>query len=69
MKKDKLIKPPGWAEAFLNWYCKPELLEDLQGVLNEYFDRNLQTKGGVMARLIYIIDVFKFLRLYTIRKL
>ena len=61
-------RPPRWAERLLAWYCKPELLEDLQGDLNEYFDRNLKAKGARRARLIYIIDVLKFFRIYTIRK-
>lgn len=61
-------RPPHWAERFLGWYCKPELLEDLQGDLNEYFDRNLKAKGIRRARLIYIIDVLKFFRIYTLRK-
>lgn len=64
----KEIHPPRWAEKFLSWYCKAELLEDLQGDLNEYFQRNLKAKGKFRAKLIYCIDVFKFLRLYTIRK-
>lgn len=61
-------KPPRLAEKFLSWYCKPALLEDLQGDLYEYFQRNLETKGVKRAKLIYIIDVIKFMRLYTIRK-
>src|SRR6516162_2664518 len=64
----KNIQPPRWATRFLQWYCKPELLEDLQGDLNEFFERNVQTKGARLARLTYIIDVLKFLRLYTVRK-
>ena len=53
----------------MKWYCKPELLEDLQGDLNEYFERNVVAKGMFLARLIYVIDVFKFFRPYVIRKL
>ncbi len=68
MKPEQHIHPPRWAETFLSWYCRPELLEDLQGDLNEYFDRNVKSKGVRKAKLIYVIDVFKFLRLYTIRK-
>ena len=60
--------PPRWAERFLSWYCKPDLLEDLQGDLSEYFARHVKAKGLRRARLIYILDVFKFLRIYTIRK-
>lgn len=61
-------KPPRLAEKFLSWYCKPALLEDLQGDLYEYFQRNIESKGVTRAKLIYIIDVVKFMRLYTIRK-
>jgi len=64
----KEITPPRWATLFLSWYCKPSLLEDLQGDLNEYFDRNVKSKGIRIAKLIYVIDVFRFFRLYTIRK-
>lgn len=68
MKKPIEATPPQWAERLLSWYCKPELLEDLQGDLNEYFQRNVKLKGARRARLIYVVDVFKFFRLYTIRK-
>ncbi len=68
MKDRNEIKPPPWATRLLSWYCKPELLEDLQGDLNEYFERNIKTRGIKKAKLIYVTDVFKFFRLYTIRK-
>jgi putative ABC transport system permease protein len=67
-KKDTIIQPPRWATRFLEWYCRPELLEDLQGDLNEYFERNVKTKGLRRARLIYCIDALKFFRPYTVRK-
>ncbi len=65
---EKVPHPPKWAARFLAWYCRPELLEDLQGDLNEYFHRNLRERGPSVARLIYIIDVIKFIRSYIIRK-
>ena len=68
MKGSGEISPPRWATRFLAWYCKPALLEDLEGDLYEYFQRNLKKKGPRWARLIYVLDVFKFFRLYTIRK-
>ena len=64
----KRDNPPRWARQFLEWYCRPELLEDLEGDLCEYFERNRQSKGSWKASLIYAIDVLKFMRLYTIRK-
>ena len=68
MKKQRPITPPRWADQFLNWYCKKELAEDLQGDLHEYFYRNVKEKGITSARFVYILDVLKFLRPYTIRK-
>jgi len=68
MKKNKPIHPPKWADTFLEWYCRPELLEDLQGDLYEFFQRNVQSKGVKKAKLIYIMDVLKFFRPYIIRK-
>ena len=38
------------------------------GDLNEYFERNVRSKGLRRAKLIYIIDAFKFCRTYTVRR-
>jgi len=67
-KKKNNINPPRWARRLLSWYCKPELLEDLEGDLNEYFERNVKATSVRKARLIYVIDVLKFFRSYTVRK-
>jgi putative ABC transport system permease protein len=68
MTKQQTPKPPKWATWLLHLYCRPGLLEDLEGDLSELFHRNLQTRGAFMARLIYAIDVLKFFRPYTVRK-
>ena len=62
-----LPQPPRRAQQLLEWYCRPELAEDLQGDLNEFFERNLKRRGPRYARFIYWIDVLKFIRLYTLR--
>src|SRR5258708_2597585 len=67
-KKQSGVAPAKWAGRLVSWYCRPELLEDLQGDLNEYFNRNLKINSPRKAKLIYILDVFKFFRPYTIRK-
>lgn len=67
--KNKGIHPPKWAMRLLEWYCKPELLEDLQGDLYEYFERNLEAKGKRRARFSYALNVIKFFKPYTVRKL
>jgi len=69
MSSEPQTSPPRWATRLLEWYCKPELLEDLQGDLYEYFERNVASKGVRRAKLIYVIDVLKFFRIYTVRRL
>jgi putative ABC transport system permease protein len=61
-------QPPKWANRFLEWYCRHDLLEDLQGDLYEHFDRNLSNKSLRSAKITYWLDVIKFCRPYTIRK-
>ena len=68
MKVRSPVTPPKWAQRFLRWYCRPELAEDLEGDLNEYFERNVKTKSVRRSRFIYILDVLKFCRPYTIRR-
>ena len=68
MKEQQQHHPPSWAQRFIEWYCKPGLVEDLTGDLNEYFERNVRSIGPRCAKLIYIIDAFKFFRSYTVRK-
>ena len=59
--------PPQWMDRIIQLYCRSELLEDLQGDLHEYYERNIK-KGKAKANLIYLMDVLKFCRLYTIKK-
>ncbi len=68
MKEQRQHHPPAWAQRFVEWYCKPELAEDLIGDLNEYFERNVQSIGPTRAKLVYMIDALKFFRSYTVRK-
>ncbi|SKD10495.1 ABC-type antimicrobial peptide transport system, permease component [Chitinophaga ginsengisegetis] len=67
MKEQREHHPPSWAQRFVEWYCKPGLVEDLTGDLHECFERNVQSMGPRRAKLIYIIDAFKFFRSYTVR--
>lgn len=68
MKTQRPANPPKWATRFLSWYCRPELAEDLEGDLHEYFERNVKLKGVRRSKIIYILDVLKFCRSYTVRR-
>ena len=68
MQKTAQHQPPAWAERFLEWYCAPELLEDLLGDLHELYGMRLRGKGVFYARTHFILDVFLFLKPYVFRR-
>jgi putative ABC transport system permease protein len=68
MKKNTKKSPPRWADQFLEWFCKPGLLEDLQGDLHQRFEEHAHEKGYAYARFRFVLDVFSFLRPYVIRR-
>lgn len=59
-------QPPKWADRFLEWYCKPELLEAIQGDMWERFEKYVEEKGFRRAKLWYILQVCLFINLYTL---
>src|SRR5882757_4873492 len=61
------LLPPRWADRFLEWYCRPELLEEIQGDAYELFYRNLK-KNKTIATLSFTWNVLRFFRLKNIRK-
>ncbi len=61
------IAPPKWADRFLQWYCHPDLLEEIQGDAYELFYRDFKENKRV-ARLKFMWNVLRFLRWKNIRK-
>ena len=61
------VRPPKWADRFLEWYCRPEILEEIQGDVYELFDKRLTGSGHRSARRQFIWDVLRSFRLSTIR--
>lgn len=62
-------QPPKWADQFLAWFCRPELLEDLQGDLHELFHEKVSEGKDGMAKWLFIWWVFRSFRLDVIRNL
>lgn len=55
-------QPPKWASRFLEWYCRPELLEDLQGDLYEIFRYQLEETNVKRANWQFIWLVIRSFR-------
>ena len=61
------IHPPKWVDKFLQWYCRPDLLEEIQGDAYELFYRRA-AKSKHKADLYFILNVFRFFRLKNIKR-
>ncbi|WP_420580513.1 ABC transporter permease [Reichenbachiella sp.] len=61
------IHPPKWADRFLEWYCDPDLLEEIQGDSQELFYRRVDEEGENAARRKYAWDVIRFFRLSNLK--
>lgn len=68
MKNHPKLRPPRLAQQFLRWYCKPELLEDIEGDIHEDFSKKFLSSGAWSARFYYTLDVVRFFKPFAIRK-
>jgi len=59
MKKNS---PPKWADRILEWYCDPNLIDEIQGDLHEGFYIRKSREGLFKARLFFIKEVFLSLK-------
>ncbi|MEP2026842.1 ABC transporter permease, partial [Reichenbachiella sp.] len=66
MKKQH--QPPQWADRFFSWYCQNELAESILGDLHEWFDDQVERKGLFRARLLYWLNVLKFINRFTLKR-
>ncbi len=51
--------PPKWADRFLEWYCRPDRLDEIQGDAYELFYRTVKDSQR-KARLQFIWNVIRF---------
>ena len=63
----KQIHPPKWADRFLQWYCRPDLIEEVQGDVYEMFYRKASDNRN-LAKAQFIWNVIRFFRLKNIRR-
>lgn len=55
-------QPPKWADRFLEWFCNPNLLEDLQGDLHEIYEEKTSIGKPRLAKLHFVWCVFRSFR-------
>lgn len=63
----RMVEPPKAARRFLAWYCRSELLEDLEGALYEYYYERMEAGNYRKARWMFWLDVIMHVRPHTIK--
>ncbi len=58
---------PKWADRFLEWFCDPVLLEEIQGDLHETFSQKCKDSGSKLASLQFIWLVLRSFRYSVIK--
>ncbi|WPP49621.1 ABC transporter permease [Catalinimonas niigatensis] len=61
-------EPPKLATRFLRWYCRAELVDEVEGDLYELFQRRVDDQGLWKAETLYWLNVLMFLHPDYIRK-
>lgn len=67
MKKNENHTPPQWAIFFLLWFCREELVEEIEGDLKEFYIEDLSQKSRFRAKLLYSIRVLSFFKMSNIQ--
>ena len=67
-KKCNHIVPPKWVSTLLRRVCKPDLLEEIEGDLLEYYELWVEKYGASKANRLYVWHAVKFLRPFAIKK-
>ncbi|MEL6193044.1 MAG: ABC transporter permease [Bacteroidota bacterium] len=68
-KEKEYIQPPKLAHQFLRFFLKEELLEEVEGDLEEKFWTRLEEKSSRRARLSYWYEVSQYVRPFAIKQL
>ncbi|WKN41143.1 ABC transporter permease [Tunicatimonas pelagia] len=66
--KQKTPKPPKFANRLLAWFCRAELLPEIQGDLHELYVRWVKRYGLRKAQALYFFNILFFFRLFAIKR-
>ena len=64
----QLSQPPKLAGRFLTWFCRPELLEEIQGDLYARYERDCKTGSKMKADIKYWVQVLNFIRPFALKR-
>ncbi len=60
--------PPRWATRLLRSFCSPDLVEEMEGDLDELFRQRVEALGLRKARLRYVRDVLSLMQPFALKR-
>ncbi|HMG91258.1 MAG TPA: permease prefix domain 2-containing transporter, partial [Chryseolinea sp.] len=60
-------RPPKWVDDFLERYCLPEFIDEIQGDLHEAFHKRCREKGLFYAKGLFVVDAFRSISFRTLQ--
>ena len=67
--KKEIKEPPKWIDKFLEWYCSPRYIDEVQGDLHEWFSKRVEENGLRQAKYYYFLDVISYIRIFRLKNL
>lgn len=68
MAVSKKSSPPIWADRFLGWFCRGDLLEEIKGDLHELYEIDWADEPVWKCQWYYWYHVLHFLRPFTLKR-
>ena len=68
MREDINSQPPRWPARLLEWFCDPDLINEILGDLAEMYQQWAGTYGVRKARRLYVLHAIKFIRPFIFRR-
>lgn len=62
MTENKIKDPPAWPIRFLRWFCRPDMLEDIEGDLVERYQIRISQQGQSKANRYFLKQVLLLFR-------
>lgn len=62
------MNPPKWMTGLFRWYCRKDMVDAIEGDLNELYQRRVESIGRKRANILYLVNIIMFFQPFAIRK-
>ncbi|MFY0651004.1 MAG: ABC transporter permease [Cyclobacteriaceae bacterium] len=67
MKNRQAHTPPQWPAKLLRWFCREELIEEIEGDLTEVFHMRIEARKALNARVLFFLGVLSYIKIDNLK--